>query len=82
MFKDFKIIAFEHVSGISRNSDENIWERQSTCYQTVLKFYISQKEMFSHCICLGLMKNYDESAGVLVSAVTVTCEHVHSPKAF
>ena len=57
MFRDFEIIAFEHVSGISGNCDENIWERESTSYQTVLKFYISQKEMFSNIVCLGLMEN-------------------------
>ena len=57
MFKDFKIKAFEHVSGISRNCDENIWERQSTSYQTVLRLYISQKEVFSNSVCLGLMEN-------------------------
>ena len=82
MFRDFEIIAFEHVSGISRNCDENIWERESTSYQTVLKFHISQKEMFSNIVCLGLMENYDESASVLISAVTVTREDVHSLKVF
>ena len=31
MFKDFEIKTFEHVSGISLNFQDNIWERQSTC---------------------------------------------------
>ena len=57
IFRDFETMAFQHVSGISLNFDENIWKRQSTCYQTVLKFHISQKEMFSNWICLGLMEN-------------------------
>ena len=40
MFTDFEIMAFEHVLGISRNYDENIWERHSTCYETVLRIHI------------------------------------------
>ena len=57
MFRVLKIVAFEHVSGISPNYDENRWERQSPCCEKVLKFHISKKEMFSNSICLGLMEN-------------------------
>ena len=35
-----KIIAFEPVVGISLSYDENTRDRQSTCYQTVLRFKI------------------------------------------
>ena len=82
MFRDFKIMAFQHVSGICRNYDKNILERQSTYYQTVLKFHISHKEMFSNSVYLGLMKNYDESAGALISAVIFSRENLDSRKVF
>ena len=75
-------MAFHHVSRIFLNYDENIWERQSTCYQTVLKFNTSQKEIFSNWICLDLMEIDDVSTVVLISAVIVTREHVDSPKLF
>ena len=52
------------------------------CYKTVLKFRISQKEMFSKWICVGLKKNLDVSASVLISAVIATGEHVNYPKVF
>ena len=40
MFAVFKITAFEHVAGNSLNYEENTCDRQSTSYQTVLKFQI------------------------------------------
>ena len=73
-------MVFEQVSGISLNYDKNIWEQQPTCYQTFLKFHISQKEMFSNWIRLALMEIHDISAAVLISAVIVTREQVDSPK--
>ena len=33
-----EIIAFDHVAVYSLNYDENTCDRQSTCYQTVLRF--------------------------------------------
>ena len=75
-------MVFEHVSGIWLNYGHNLWGRQSMCYQIVLKFHISQKEMFSNWICFGLMENWDVSAAVLIWAVIVTREHVHSSKVF
>ena len=36
----FEIMVFEHASGISLNYDGNTCERQSTCYERVLRFYI------------------------------------------
>ena len=75
-------MAFQHVSGISLNSEENTFERQSTCYQTVLRFDIWLKEMFSNSASLRLTENSDESADVFISAVFVTGEHVDSPQVF
>ena len=57
MFRDFEIMAFEHVSGIFLKHDKNTCERQSTCYQTVLRFHILLKEVFSNSICLDLIEN-------------------------
>ena len=82
MFSVFEIIAFEHVSGISLNYDENIYGRQSTCYETVLRLHIWLKKMFCKWICLGLMENEGESGAVLVSAVIVNREHLDSGKVF
>ena len=80
MFRKFEIMAFEHVSGIFLNSDKNIWEQQSTCYQTVPKFQIWQKDVFSNRIFLGLMEISYVSAAVLIPAVIVTRERFDSPK--
>ena len=57
MFRLFDIMAFQHVSGISVNYDKNIWKRQSMCSEIVLKFQVSQKDIFSNSICPGLMDN-------------------------
>ena len=75
-------MAFEDLSGISLSYDENICERQSTCYKTVLRFHIWPKEMFHNSVCLGFMENKDESAAVLIYAVIVTREHVDSRNVF
>ena len=82
IFRVFEIIPFEHVAEISLNYDKQTCKRQSTCYQTVLTFHISQKEMFSNSFFRGLMENYDESAAVLISPVFVSREHIESPKVF
>ena len=82
MLRVFEIMAFEHIAGISLNYDKNTCDRQSTCYQTVLRFYIWLKEMFSNSICLGLTEDHGESVAVLISAVFVTREHLDWPKVF
>ena len=82
MFRVFETVAFEYVPGNFLNYDENTCYRESTCYQTVLRFHIWLKQMFSNSVCLGLMENSDESAAVMISAVFVTREHVDSPKVF
>ena len=40
MFRVFEIVAFEYVAGNSLNYDQNTCYRESTCYQTVLRFHI------------------------------------------
>ena len=59
MFRVFEIMVFEHVAQSSLNYDENMCDRQSICYQIVLRFHIWLKEMFSHSIFLGIIKNKD-----------------------
>ena len=75
-------MTFQHVSGISLNYDDNIWERQSRCYKTVLKFHLWEKEMFSNWIWPGLIENSDVSSALLIRAAIFTCEHVDSSKVF
>ena len=82
MIRVFEVMAFEQVSWISLNYDENTFERQSTYYERVLRFHIWFKEIFSGSSCLGLMENLDESAAVPISAAFLTPEHVDSPKVF
>ena len=71
-------MSFEHVPKISLNYDKQTCDRQSTCYQRVLKFHLPAKQMFSNSICLGLIECSDENAPVLISAVLPTREHVDS----
>ena len=68
-------MALEHVSEISH---QNICARQSTYYQTILRFPIGQTEMFSNSMCLYLMKIYDKSAAMVISVVFNTREYVDS----
>ena len=75
-------MTLEHVARISLNNDKNTCDRESTRYQTVLRFQIKLKEMFSNTICLGLIENLDESGAVLIWAVFGTPEHVDSRKVF
>ena len=64
MFPLSEIIAFEAVAGISLIYDENTYDRQSTCYQTVVRFRIWQREIFSNSISPTLIENWDKSAVV------------------
>ena len=57
MFRVFEIMVFEHDDGISFYYDNNTCDWQSMCYQTVLRFHIWLKEMFSNDIYLGFMKD-------------------------
>ena len=71
-------MTFEHIAGISLNYDDNPCGRQSTCYQTVLRFQMRLQEMFSNSISVGLMENYDKSAGVLITELIVPPDLVDS----
>ena len=66
MFRLYDIMTLEHVARISLNNDENTCDRESARYQTVLRFQIRLKEMFSNSICLGLIESLDESGAVLI----------------
>ena len=59
-------MAFEHVAGISLSYDKNTYDRQLTCYQTVIRFHIWVKEMFSSSIFLGFLENKDKSVAMLI----------------
>ena len=80
MFRLFEIMPFQQVSWISLNYHENSCERQSTCYQTVLRFDIWLKQVFSNSIYLGSMEIDDQKVDVVISAVIITPEQVDSPK--
>ena len=64
MFFVFEIIALKPFPGISLIHDENTCDRQSTCYQTVLRFWISLREMFSKSISFRFIENWDKSAAL------------------
>ena len=75
-------MSFEHVAGISLNYDKQTCDRQSTCYQRVLRFHLPLKEMFYNSIFYGLIECSDENAPVLISAVLPTREHGDSAQVF
>ena len=82
MFSVFVIIAFEPPAGIFLIYDENTCDRQSPCFQTVLRFRISLTEMFSNSVSPRLLENWDKSAAVQVSALFGTREYVVSRRVF
>ena len=59
-------------------NNENTYDRQSTCYQTVLRFQISLSESFSNSMCVGSMERSDKTARIVVSAVFNTREDTDS----
>ena len=64
MFSVFEAIAFQPIAGISLIYDEDTCDRQPTCYQTVPRFGIWLKDMFSNSICPILIENCNKTAGV------------------
>ena len=82
MLSLFVIIALEPVAGISLNYDENTYDRQSLCYQGILRFEIWLREIFSNSTCLPLKENKNKNAAVQVAVVFRTCEQVDSRKVF
>ena len=73
-------MASEDVVGNSLNYDENSWDRQSRCYQKVLRFQMRLTEICSSSICPLRMGNYDKSAAAQISAVLGTRERVDSQR--
>ena len=62
MFLFLEIMAFETVAGTYLIYDEHTCDWQSTCYQTILRFYIWIRKMFSNSICHRLMEKLEKSA--------------------
>ena len=56
------IIAFQSGTANSHNPEQDILHWQSMCYETLLRFYISLREIFSKSGPPRLMKKYDKSA--------------------
>ena len=65
----FEIKAFEIFAENSAHSGRNTCQRQSMCYQTVLRFMIRVKKSFSNSIYLKFMGIKDNSGALLLSAV-------------
>ena len=76
------MIVFEPIAVISPIYDENKCDLESTCYQTVLRFRILLREMFSNSVCPRSMENLDESVVVQVPVVFGTREHLHWRRVF
>ena len=56
-FLVLKIIAFELGSTNSRNPEQDTCHWQSICYQAILRFKISLREVYSKPGCLRAIKN-------------------------
>ena len=82
MFPIFELMAFEDIAQNSHNYCKNTCDRHWTCQQTVLRFQIWLKQIFSKSICLFLMGNYNKSPDVQISTVFGTREHVYSGRVF
>ena len=57
-----KIIAFKSGTTNSHNLEEDSCHQQSMCYETLLRFNISLREIFSKSASRRVMKIYDEGA--------------------
>ena len=56
------IIAFESGTTNSHNPEKDTCRWQSICYETLLRFNISLREIFSKSSSLRVTKKFDESA--------------------
>ena len=59
---DLNIIAFKSGMANSHNVEEDICHCQSMCYETLLRFNISLRKMFSESGSPRVMKKYRGSA--------------------
>ena len=75
-------MAFEHVVRNLINHDESTYDRQSTCYETFLRFQIWLTEMFYSLRFLWLMENLDKSGAMEIWRVFWTREHIDSWRVF
>ena len=57
-----KIIAIESGTANSYNPEQDICHWQSMCYETHVRFNISQRDIFSKSRSPRVMKKYDKSA--------------------
>ena len=62
-----KIIAFESGKANSHNPEQDICHWMSMCYETLLRFNISLREIFSKSGSPRLMKKYDQSVLLKIS---------------
>ena len=82
IFSVFEIWAFQPVPGISFIYKVNTCDLEWTCYQTVLRFRIWIREIFSKSLCSRLIKNWDKSVVLYVPAVFGSREHVSWGRVF
>ena len=80
IFSTVEILAFKSVAGFFLNKDENTCDRQWSCYQKVLRLRTCLREMFSNSTYCRLLKNWDKSAALHVSAVFGTLDPLRLSK--
>ena len=56
--------------------EENTCSRQSMCYQTVLRFFMSLRETFSNSITFTVISIYGKAAVVQIKTVFLPIYHV------
>ena len=61
-----KIIAFAWETTNFHNLEEDTCHWQSVCYETPLRFNMSLREIFPESGSLRVMKQYDESALMMI----------------
>ena len=78
VFLILEIWAFESVPWIYLHYGENTCDQQSACYQTVLRFQIWLRDIFSNSISLELMESLEKSAAMQILSVSATSEQADS----
>ena len=63
-------------------NDKNMCDRESTCYQAILKSQIRLTEIFSNLVFLGSLESCDRNAAMVVSEVLNIREHVDCGRVF
>ena len=70
-----KIIAFESGTTNSQNPEEDIFHWQSMSYETLLRFNISLREIFSKSGSPRVMKKHDENVLMQIFQEFSTLKH-------